>query len=165
MLEIGDKAPNFRLKDLKGQMVERQAFDGKWLVVYFYPKDDTPGCTKEACDFTDALDEFRELHADIVGISADTEASHRKFTDKYGLRISLLSDPDKTVMREWGAWGMKKNYSREFEGVIRSTFIVSPDGLIAAKWQKVQVRMKRKSGEVRHSDMVRAKLEELRRDS
>ncbi len=162
MLNIGDKAPDFTLPDENGKVVSLSDYAGKWLVVYFYPKDDTPGCTKEACDFTDNRNEFAGLNAEIVGISRDDADEHQKFIAKYDLNITLLSDPDHAVHEAYGAWGTKINYGKEILGVIRSTFIISPDGKIAALWKKVSVRVKRKSGEVKHADKVKEKLTELR---
>ena len=161
MLNIGDKAPSFTLPDENGKMVSLSDYAGKWLVVYFYPKDDTPGCTKEACDFTDNRNEFAGLNAEIVGISRDNADAHQEFIAKYNLNLSLLSDPDHAVHEAYGAWGTKINYGKEILGVIRSTFIISPDGEIAALWKKVSVRVKRKSGEVKHADKVKEKLAEL----
>ncbi len=158
MLEINDKAPDFQLVNQDDKPVTLSDFAGEWLVLYFYPKDDTPGCTKEACDFTDGLPDFSALNAKVVGVSIDDTNSHRKFIAKYNLGIDLLSDPEKTVHSAYGAWGLKKNYGKEYEGTIRSTFIISPEGNIAAKWKNVQVRAKRKSGEVKHADKVREKL-------
>ena len=161
MLNIGDKAPNFNLPDENGKVVSSSDYEGKWLVVYFYPKDDTPGCTKEACDFTDNRNEFAGLNAEVVGISRDDADARQKFIAKYDLNVTLLSDPDHAVHEAYGAWGTKVNYGKEIVGVIRSTFIVSPDGEIAALWRKVSVRVKRKSGEVKHADKVKEKLTEL----
>ena len=161
MLNIGDKAPAFSLPNENGKMVSLSDYAGKWLVVYFYPKDDTPGCTKEACDFTESKNEFADLNAEVVGISRDDAAKHQKFILKYDLNVTLLSDPDHAVHEAYGAWGIKKNYGKEIVGVIRSTFIVSPDGEIAALWRKVSVRVKRKSGTVKHADKVREELAEL----
>jgi len=161
MPEINDKAPEFSLLDQNDQNVSLSDFAGKWLVLYFYPKDDTPGCTKEACDFTDGLADFAAIDADVVGVSPDSTESHRKFIAKYNLSLTLLSDPEKAALKAYGAWGKKKNYGKEYEGVIRSTFIIASDGTIAAKWSNVRVRSKRKSGEFKHADLVREKLVEL----
>ena len=161
MLEIGDKAPNFELLNQDDQTVSLSDFAGEWLVLYFYPKDDTPGCTTEACDFTDGLADFSTLNTTVVGVSADDTESHRKFIAKYNLGVTLLSDPEKTTLKAYGAWGLKKNYGKEYEGTIRSTFIISPDGAVAAKWNTVQVRAKRKDAEVKHADLVREKLAAL----
>ncbi len=161
MLEVGAKAPHFELLNQDDQTVSLSDFAGEWLVLYFYPKDDTPGCTTEACDFTDGLADFSALNATVLGVSGDDTESHRKFIAKYNLAVALLSDPDRTVHKAYGAWGLKKNYGKEYEGTIRSTFLISPDGEIAAKWNNVNVRAKRKSGEVKHADLVREKLAEL----
>lgn len=158
MLETGQKAPEFSLLNHEDQPVSLSDFQGEWLVLYFYPKDDTPGCTTEACDFTDELDDFTSLGTTVLGVSADDAESHRKFIKKYRIGIHLLSDPDHTIHKAYGAWGLKKNYGKEYEGTIRSTFIISPEGKIAAKWRNVKVRTKRKSGEVKHSSQVREKL-------
>jgi peroxiredoxin Q/BCP len=162
MLDVGDKAPSFSLLNQSDDEVSLNDFSGEWLVLYFYPKDDTPGCTKEACDFTDELDDFVSLGSTVIGVSADSTDSHRKFIKKYRIGIVLLSDPEKVVHKAYGAWGMKKNYGKEYEGTIRSTYIVAPDGTIAALWNNVRVRSKRKSGEVTHASLVRDKLIELR---
>ena len=161
MIEVNEKAPDFKLLNQDDDEVCLSDFAGEWLVLYFYPKDDTPGCTKEACDFTDGLADFAGINAKVIGISKDSTESHRKFIAKYNLGLPLLSDPEVAVHKAYGAWGMKKNYGKEYEGVIRSTFIISPEGLVAAKWHKVKVRVKRKSGEVKHADVVREKLLEL----
>jgi len=161
MLNIGDNAADFSLQDQNGTLRSLADYSGKWLILYFYPKDDTPGCTKEACDFTEGLADFHGLNAEVLGVSKDSPASHLKFIAKYDLKLNLLSDPDTTVMKAYGAWGEKQNYGRVFEGVIRSTFIIDPLGRIAERWAKVQVRAKRKNGEVRHADQVRDKLAAL----
>jgi len=161
MIDFGDKAPEFTLHNQDDELVSLKDFDGQWLVVYFYPKDDTPGCTKEACDFADGLADFSALNANVIGISRDSTQSHREFIAKYSLALPLLSDPEKTVHKAYGAWGLKKNYGKEYEGTIRSTFIISPDGEVAAKWNNVKVRVKRKSGEVKHADLVKEKLAEV----
>ena len=161
MIEIGDQAPSFTLPNQDGDTVSLNDFAGKWLVLYFYPKDDTSGCTKEACDFTDELDNFTSLNAAVLGISKDDPQSHRKFIHKYDLGIDLLSDPEKTVHKAYGAWGIKKQYGKEYEGTIRSTFIISPEGKIAMLWRNVRVRTKRKGEEITHASIVQGKLTEL----
>lgn len=161
MLKIKEKAPDFKLLNQDDQEVSLSDYAGKWLVLYFYPKDDTPGCTNEACDFTDGLGDFARIDADVVGISPDDTESHRKFIAKYNLGLTLLSDPEKEALQAYGAWGTKKLYGKEYEGVIRSTFLIDPDGKIAAKWNNVKVRAKRKGEEVKHADLVREKLVEL----
>ena len=161
MLEFGDKAPQFSLPNQDDEIISLSNFAGQWLVLYFYPKDDTPGCTKEACDFSDALDDFAGLNAVVIGVSVDNTLSHRAFIGKYNLGINLLSNPEKTVHRAYGAWGLKKNYGKEYEGTIRSTYIINTDGLVAAIWSNVRVRAKTKAGESKHADRVHKKLEEL----
>ncbi len=161
MIEINSKAPEFSLNNQDDQPVSLNDFNEQWVVLYFYPKDNTSGCTTEACDFTASMADYSELNAVILGVSPDSTESHRKFIAKHQLGITLLSDPDKVVMKAYGAWGLKKNYGREYEGVIRSTFIISPQGIVVAAWNKVKVRVKRKSGETRHIDIVKERLQEL----
>ncbi len=164
MLDVGDKAPDFSLVDAHGEEVRLSDFKGKWVILYFYPKDNTPGCTKEACDFTELLPDFKNMDAHVFGISPDSSKSHKNFIEKHGLKVTLLSDPEKKVLKAYGAWGKKKNYGREYEGVIRSTFIIDPDGKIAWVWRNVRVRSKRKGQEIRHAEIVRKKLEELQQE-
>jgi peroxiredoxin Q/BCP len=162
MIKTGNKAPDLKLKNQNDKDVSLKDYAGKWVVLYFYPKDNTPGCTKEACDFTDSLKNYEKLSAVVLGVSPDSTESHRNFIKKYNLKIDLLSDPGKKIHKAYGAWGKKINYGREYEGVIRSTFIISLKGEVAAVWSKVKVRVKRKSGEVRHVDIVKERLEELK---
>jgi len=136
-------------------------FKGTNVVLYFYPKDNTSGCTKEACDFTDQKIDYSKLNAEILGVSPDSVESHKNFISKHNLGITLLSDTEKYVMKSYGAWGLKKNYGKEYEGVIRSTFIISPELKISAIWREVKVRVNRKSGEIKHVDIVKEKLTEL----
>ncbi|HKK21384.1 MAG TPA: thioredoxin-dependent thiol peroxidase [candidate division Zixibacteria bacterium] len=152
-IEAGDKAPAFTLPDQSGNKVKLADFAGKWLVLYFYPKDDTPGCTTEACDFTNGLKGFEKLNSTVLGVSRDSLESHKKFIAKYKLKITLLSDPDHKVMEKYGAFGIKKMYGKEVEGVIRSTFLIDPKGKIAWAWRSVKA--------AGHADKVREKLEEL----
>jgi len=161
MLETGQAAPQFCLPNQDDVSMCLKAFKGKWVVLYFYPKDNTPGCTNEACDFTEAMPDFSDLDTVILGVSPDSTKSHRNFIEKKDLEITLLSDADKSVHKAYGAWGMKKNYGKEYEGVIRSTFLIAPDQTIAASWSNVRVRVKRKDGEVKHADAVKEKLQEL----
>ena len=161
MIEINDKAPAFKLLNQDDKEVSLPDYAGKWLVLYFYPKDDTPGCTNEACDFTDGLADFSAIDAEVVGVSPDSTDSHRKFIAKYNLGLPLLSDPGKEALEAYGAWGTKKMYGKDVVGVIRSTFIIAPDGTIAAKWNNVRVRSKRKGEVIKHADLVREKLIEL----
>ncbi|MBT6230804.1 MAG: peroxiredoxin [Candidatus Scalindua sp.] len=164
MITVGTKAPNFSLKNQDDKEVSLKDNKGKWIVLYFYPKDNTSGCTKEAGDFTESLKDYKKLNAVIMGVSPDSTESHRNFIEKQDLDITLLSDPDKETHRAYGAWGIKKNYGKEYEGVIRSTFIISPEGKIAEAWSKVKVRVKRKDGETRHVDVVKERLKELQNE-
>jgi peroxiredoxin Q/BCP len=134
-LDAGAKAPAFTLKDTDGKSVSLKDFAGRKVVVYFYPRDDTPGCTKEACQFTSL---FGLKEAPVIGISADSQASHAKFRDKYKLSVTLLSDPDRKVMEAYGAYGEKMMYGKKTVGVIRSTFIVDEKGKIARAWYSVK---------------------------
>lgn len=155
MIEIGKAAPAFKLPDQDGKTVSLADFRGQWVALYFYPKDDTPGCTKEACQFTDSIKDFEKLDAVVLGCSADGAEAHRKFIAKYKLKITLLSDTDHAVMEKYGAWGEKNMYGKVTMGVIRSTVIIDPAGKIAHHWKKVQ-----SDG---HAEKVREKLAELRK--
>ncbi len=137
-LAPGDKAPDFTLPDQDGKLVSLGDFAGKPVVVYFYPKDDTPGCTKEACQFNDNLQAFKKAKVPVLGISADTAAKHKAFRAKYGLKFPLLTDADHTVGTAYGAWGEKTLYGKKTIGVIRSTFLVAADGTIARAWYHVR---------------------------
>lgn len=137
-LAAGDRAPDFTLPDQDGNPVSLADFAGSPVVVYFYPKDDTPGCTKEACQFNDNLRSFSASGATVVGISADPAAKHQAFRDKYGLRFPLLTDADHQVGTAYGAWGEKTLYGKKTIGVIRSTFLVGPDGTISRAWYRVK---------------------------
>jgi len=154
-IEAGRKAPAFTLKDDKGKSVSLSDLAGRWVVLYFYPRDDTPGCTTEACEFTASIAQFGKLDADVYGVSPDTVESHAKFRAKHKLKVGLLADPEKRMLAAYGAWGMKTLYGRKFEGVIRSTVIVGPDGKVAHHWRSV-----RAAG---HAKFVHAKLAELRK--
>jgi peroxiredoxin Q/BCP len=138
MLTLGAKAPAFTLPDQDGKQVSLQDLRGRWVVLYFYPKDDTPGCTVEACEFTAALPAFRGLDAVVYGCSADGASAHQKFIAKHKLGIGLLTDADKKVMKAYGAYGKKLMYGKEVEGVIRSTVLIAPDGVVAQHWPKVK---------------------------
>lgn len=129
-LEPGDIAPAFTLENADGGTTSLADYAGKRVIVYFYPRANTPGCTKEACDFEESLSQFNSAGIDVVGISPDSVAALAKFRDSQGLSFPLLSDPDKKVLAEWGAFGEKKNYGKIVQGVIRSTFLVEPDGTI-----------------------------------
>ena len=145
----GTQAPDFCIPDSEGEEYCLKDFAGKWLVLYFYPRDNTPGCTMEARAFSDAVDEFAALGAEIVGVSADSEASHQKFTTKQGLRFRLLSDQNHDAIAAYKVW----KDSMLLKGIERSTFLITPDGHIAAVWRKVKV--------LSHVDEVKETLREL----
>lgn len=150
----GKKAPAFTLQNENGDKVSLKDFVGKYVVLFFYPKDNTPGCTKEACRFTDIKKEFEKCDAVVLGCSADTVEKHQDFIAKQSLGITLLSDPDKKAIEKYEAWGEKNLYGKKSMGIIRSTVIIDPKGKIAAHWKPV-----RKAEE--HPDVVLAKLKEL----
>jgi peroxiredoxin Q/BCP len=137
-LEAGDRAPAFTLPDQDGHPVSLSDFAGAPVVVYFYPADDTPGCTKEACQFNENLGAFSRSGASVVGISPDGAAKHVKFREKYGLKLPLLSDPDHGVMSKYGAWGEKTLYGKKTVGTIRSTFLIDGKGTVARAWYSVK---------------------------
>lgn len=165
MLEIGTNAPDFCLPNQDEVEICLRDLKGKWIVLYFYPKDNTPGCTTEACDFTEQMPQFDGLNAVILGVSADTPKTHRGFIEKQGLKITLLSDEDHAMMEAYGVWRLKKNYGKEYMGIVRSTYIIAPDGKIAEAWDGVKVRQKRsKNGEkyeIVHVEEVKRALETL----
>ena len=130
-------APSFTLADQTGTMHTLFQYKGKWVILYFYPKDDTPGCTKEACNFRDSSKEFVAAGVVILGVSKDSVASHKKFAEKYHLNFPILSDETKDVIKAYGAWGMKKFMGKEFEGVKRTTTLIGPDGTIKKVYENV----------------------------
>ena len=138
VLSAGEQAPAFELLDNEGNLHKLSDYQGQTIVVYFYPRDDTPGCTTEACSFRDAYADFREAGVEVIGISPDNEGSHSKFIAKYELPFVLLSDPDHKVCEAFGAWGLKKMYGREYEGVFRTTFVIGPDGVIKHVFENVK---------------------------
>jgi peroxiredoxin Q/BCP len=139
MPAAGEAAPPFALPDQAGASVALEDLRGRWVVLYFYPRDDTPGCTREACDFRDQHGAISAAGATILGLSPDTAAAHAKFAAKYGLPFQLLVDgPGHAVARAYGAWGLKKNYGKEYEGMIRSTVIIDPEGRVAKTWPRVK---------------------------
>lgn len=138
MLKDNDLAPDFTLLDDAGEEITLSSFRGKKVVVYFYPKDNTPGCTTEACSFRDDYAQFTALGAVVIGISPDSGTSHAKFRLKFGLPFHLVSDPDHAVATTYGAWGPKTNYGRIYEGIIRSTFVVGEDGRLIKVFPKVK---------------------------
>ncbi len=138
-LDVGDKAPDFALPSSSGKDVRLGSFRGKQVVLYFYPKDDTPGCTVEACAFRDNLPKFEGLDAVILGVSRDSLKSHARFIDKYSLNFTLLSDEDLVAHRLYDTWKKKTNYGKSYMGTERSTFVIGPDGKIKKIFRKVKV--------------------------
>lgn len=139
MLNPGDKAPYFELQDQDGKTVKLTDFAGKNLVLYFYPKDDTSGCTKEACSFRDDLPSFEGINAAVVGVSPDPVKSHRKFADKYSLNFTLLSDESKSMLEAYGVWKEKSMYGKKYMGVERTTYIIDGSGVVKSVFAKVKV--------------------------
>jgi len=139
MIEPGQKAPTFSLKDQFGDRYALKDMQGAWVVLYFYPKDDTPGCTKEACGFRDEIDAFEQADAKVFGISPDDEKSHAKFSEKFALPFPLLADPDKQVCEKYGVWQEKNSFGRKTTGVVRTTYLIDPAGKVARRWDKVKV--------------------------
>ena len=136
-LKIGEKAPDFNLKDQNGNSVSLSSFKGKKVILYFYPKDDTPGCTKEACDFKDNIDQLKKNGVVVIGISSDDEQSHRKFVDKYSLPFILVSDVDKEVSKKYGVYELKEKFGRQYFGITRSTFLIDETGKIKNIYYRV----------------------------
>lgn len=153
MPAVGTKAPDFRVQNQDHREVSLKDFAGQWVVLYFYPKDDTPGCTIEARDFTQFLPEFKASQATILGVSPDSCESHQKFVHKQGLTIQLLSDPEHKLMELYDVWQLKKNYGKEYMGVVRSTFLIDPAGIIRAHWPNVKAQG--------HAQAVLERLKEL----
>ncbi|MFW6197401.1 MAG: thioredoxin-dependent thiol peroxidase [Myxococcota bacterium] len=154
-LEPGKKAPAFTLPSSEGGKVALKDLAGKWVVLYFYPKDDTPGCTTEAQGFRDARAELDEREAVVLGVSKDSIDSHCKFRDKHDLNFQLLSDPEGKVLEKYGAWGEKNMYGRKSMGVIRTTVLIDPKGKVARVWPRVRVKG--------HVEQVLSALDEARR--
>ncbi len=138
MPAIGKKAPEFTLQDQDGTPHALKDYRGRYVLLYFYPKDDTPGCTKEACALRDADPDFSKLDAVVLGVSADSVKSHKKFAEKYELKFPLLADEDKSVVNAYGVWGPKKFMGREYEGIFRNSFLINPEGKIAKIYEKVK---------------------------
>jgi thioredoxin-dependent peroxiredoxin len=137
-LEPGDQAPPFTLPDQDGAPIALEDFKGRKLLLYFYPADDTPGCTKEACQFNDNLHAFQAAQVPVVGVSPDDAASHQRFRSKFGLKFTLLSDPDHAVADQYGAWGERSRYGQTFVGILRSTFLIDEEGRIERAWYNVK---------------------------
>jgi peroxiredoxin Q/BCP len=138
MIEVGDLAPDFSLPSDRGEVVRLSELRGTRVILFFYPKDDTSGCTKEACGFRDAMPSIQERGAMVLGVSPDPVRSHERFRDKYGLNFPLLADEEHRVADAYGAWGTKKLYGREYEGILRSTFLIGEDGRIEKAYRKVR---------------------------
>jgi peroxiredoxin Q/BCP len=138
MPHAGDAAPDFSLLDQEGKAHTLAEYRGKWVLLYFYPKDDTPGCTKEACTLRDALPNFKKIKAEVLGVSVDTVASHKKFADKYGLPFTLLADPEKKVVELYGVWGEKNMMGRKYMGTKRTSFLIDSEGVIKKVYEKVK---------------------------
>lgn len=153
MIQIGEKAPEFCLPNQDDVEICLRDLLGKWIVLYFYPKDSTPGCTTEACEFSEALPDFSDLDAIVLGVSADSTKRHRGFIEKQNLSITLLSDEDTSMMQNYGVWQMKKNYGKEYMGIVRSTYIIDPSGVVRALWENVRVK--------EHVAKVKAELEKI----
>ncbi len=152
-VNIGDKVPDFTLMSGGGKYISLGDFKGKWLVLYFYPKDNTPGCTTQACTFRDELNGIRALGAEVLGVSADDVESHKKFTEGYDLNFPLLSDENHELAESLGVWKKKSMFGKEYYGIERTTFLVSPEGTIAHIWRKVSPK--------ENVDEVIGKLNEL----
>jgi len=152
-VNIGDSAPTFCLPDKDNNEICLENFKGKWVILYFYPKDLTSGCTIQAIDFTASLSEFDKMNTVVLGVSPDSPKSHQKFVDKHELKVLLLSDEEKTALEAYGAWGEKSMYGKTHFGVTRSTVVINPEGKIAEIWNKVKA--------AGHVDSVKEKLKEL----
>ena len=153
--KIGDEAPDFTLLDKDKNEISLSSFKGKWIILYFYPKDNTPGCTTEAIDFSLKLKEFEDLNAVIIGISPDSCEQHSKFAEKHSLTVKLLSDTENIVLETYAVWQEKKNFGKIYDGVVRTTFIINPEGNISYFWEAVKVK--------EHAKKVYEKLTELQK--
>ena len=138
--QAGEKAPSLRLKDAAGRTHALTQHAGRKVIVYFYPKDDTPGCTTQACDFRDAMSRLEQLGVDVIGVSPDESEHHARFAEKHGLPFTLLSDPDHDTMEAWGAWGEKTLYGKATSGVIRSSYLIDSRGKIVKAWPNVKAK-------------------------
>ena len=154
MIEEGMMAPLFTLPDKDGNDVSLGSYRGRYVLVYFYPKDNTPGCTAEACSIRDSMPRFSERGLEVLGISADSAQSHKRFAEKHDLDFTLLTDADHAVMEAYGAYGEKMMYGKKTVGVIRSSFLIAPDGTVAKVWKKVNTKT--------HGEDVRKVLEEIK---
>jgi peroxiredoxin Q/BCP len=152
-LKVGDQAPDFVLNDENGRKHSLSAYRGQPVVLYFYPKDDTPGCTTEACNFRDDFSTYEDADVTILGVSVDDEKSHMKFKEKYSLPFTLLADTNKEVVNQYGVWGKKSMYGKEYDGIHRTTFLIDADGKIAQIFERVKPSI--------HSDEVLNAIEAL----
>jgi thioredoxin-dependent peroxiredoxin len=139
-LKAGDKAPDFEGINHDGKKIGLSNFQGQKLILYFYPKDNTPGCTAESCNLNDNYDAWIQRGYEVIGVSPDSVESHKKFRDKYGLRFNLISDPEKEILRKYGAWGEKIMYGRKYQGVLRTTFLIDEKGIIRDIFRKVKTK-------------------------
>jgi peroxiredoxin Q/BCP len=155
MLEPGDPAPTFTLPDQRGEPVSLTDFEGQPVVLYFYPKDETPGCTTQACGIRDQWTDFEEAGVVVLGVSPDSVESHRSFTEHHSLPHTLLADPDHEVMETYGAWGEKNMYGKVTVGPIRSTVLIGPDGRIVKRWKRVQA--------AKHAEQVLKAIDRMKR--
>ena len=154
ILEVGKKAPHFELPNQDEETKTLDDYKGKWLVTYFYPKDDTPGCTVEAQEFTEEIESFTKEDAVIVGVSPDNAAKHCKFIDKHSLDVELLADTEKKMLEDYGVWQEKQMYGKTYMGVVRTTYLINPAGEIAEAWTKVKAKG--------HAEAVLERLVELK---
>ncbi|GAB4193656.1 MAG: thioredoxin-dependent thiol peroxidase [Phycisphaeraceae bacterium] len=157
LVDVGRAAPSFTLKDQQGRTHRLRDYRGRWVVLYFYPRDNTPGCTTQACGFRDQMGPLRRHGAVVLGISPDDAQSHQKFDQKHGLGFPLLVDPGQKVATRYGVWREKNLYGRKHMGIVRTTYLINPDGRVAHRWDKVKV--------AGHIDEVLATLNELRKKS
>jgi len=139
-LKVGDKAPEFEGVNQKGEKISLKDFVGKKLILYFYPKDNTPGCTAESCNLNDNYDTWIEKGFEVIGVSPDSQKSHQKFADKFGFRFNLIADTEKEILQAYGAWGLKKLYGKEYMGVLRTTFVIDEKGTIVEIFDKVKTK-------------------------
>ncbi|HUK37346.1 MAG TPA: thioredoxin-dependent thiol peroxidase [Vicinamibacterales bacterium] len=139
LIDEGKKAPAFTLNDQNGTPHRLAEYAGRPVILYFYPKDDTPGCTKESCDFRDNLPKFKKSEAAVLGVSILDEASKKKFADKFDLNFPLLADSDHAVAEKYGVWQQKSLYGRKFMGIVRTTYLIGPDGKVAKRWDNVKI--------------------------
>jgi thioredoxin-dependent peroxiredoxin len=152
-LEIGAVIPDFEINNQDGTAIKRDSLRGKWTILYFYPKDNTPGCSQEAVEFSSYKKEMEDLGVKIIGVSRDSIASHKKFIEKKELTIELLSSEESDMAEKFGVWQLKKNYGKEYMGIVRTTYIVSPELKVEAVWKKVKVK--------EHAKAVISKVKEL----